>query len=154
MELKPCHRRPLRPDQIGPRVMELSKYLRKTFNAAVAEQGLFSGQQDVLLLLSREPGMTLAQLSRALGVASATASVSVKRMEKAGFIEKRADEHDARIMRLYLTPAADDAPKKIHQKMDALESVLTAGMSREQVLELARLLEQALQNVSRENVSD
>ncbi len=154
MELKPCHRRPLRPDQIGPRVMELSKYLRKTFNAAVAEQGLFSGQQDVLLLLSREPGMTLAQLSRALGVASATASVSVKRMEKAGFIEKRADEHDARIMRLYLTPEADDAPKKIHQKMDALESVLTAGMSREQVLELARLLEQALQNVSRENVSD
>ena len=154
MELKPCHRRSLRPDQIGPRVMELSKYLRKTFNAAVAEQGLFSGQQDVLLLLSREPGMTLAQLSRALGVASATASVSVKRMEKAGFIEKRADEHDARIMRLYLTPTAEDAPKKIHQKMDALESVLTAGMSREQVLELARLLEQALQNVSLESVSD
>ena len=28
MELKPCHRRPLRPDEIGPRVMELSKYLR------------------------------------------------------------------------------------------------------------------------------
>ena len=42
MELKPCHRRPLRPDEIGPRVMELSKYLRKNFNAAVAEQGLFS----------------------------------------------------------------------------------------------------------------
>ena len=39
MELKPCHRRPLRPDEIGPRVMELSKYLRKNFNAAVAEQG-------------------------------------------------------------------------------------------------------------------
>ena len=36
MELKTCHRRPLRPDEIGPRVMELSKYLRKNFNAAVA----------------------------------------------------------------------------------------------------------------------
>lgn len=67
MELKPCHRRPLRPDEIGPRVMELSKYLRKNFNAAVAEQGLFSGQQDILLLLIRQPGMTLGQLSRALG---------------------------------------------------------------------------------------
>ena len=87
MELKPCHRRPLRPDEIGPRVMELSKYLRKNFNAAVAEQGLFSGQQDILLLLIRQPGMTLGQLSRALGVASATASVSVKRMEKADLLK-------------------------------------------------------------------
>lgn len=137
MELKSCHRRPLRPDEIGPRVMELSKYLRKNFNAAVAEQGLFSGQQDILLLLIRQPGMTLGQLSRALGVASATASVSVKRMEKAGFIEKRVDEKDA--------------PKKIHQKMNAMEQVLTAGMSQEQVLTLAGLLERALQNVGKEN---
>lgn len=147
MELKPCHRRPLRPDEIGPRVMELSKYLRKNFNAAVAEQGLFSGQQDILLLLIRQPGMTLGQLSRALGVASATASVSVKRMEKAGFIEKR----DARIVRLYPTSVAEDAPKKIHQKMNAMEQVLTAGMSQEQVLTLAGLLERALQNVGKEN---
>lgn len=154
MELKPCHRRPLQPDQIGPRVMELSKYLRKNFNAAVAEQGLFSGQQDILLLLNHEPGMTLGQLSRALGVASATASVSVKRMEKAGFIEKRVDENDARIVRLYPTPRAEDAPKKIHQKMDYLEQVLTAGMTREQVLTLAALLEQALQNVGKENQQD
>ena len=147
MELKPCHRRPLRPDEIGPRVMELSK----NFNAAVAEQGLFSGQQDILLLLIRQPGMTLGQLSRALGVASATASVSVKRMEKAGFIEKRVDEKDARIVRLYPTPVAEDAPKKIHQKMNAMEQVLTAGMSQEQVLTLAGLLERALQNVGKEN---
>lgn len=151
MELKSCHRRPLRPDEIGPRVMELSKYLRKSFNAAVAEQGLFSGQQDILLLLIRQPGMTLGQLSRALGVASATASVSVKRMEKAGFIEKRVDEKDARIVRLYPTSVAEDAPKKIHQKMNAMEQVLTAGMSQEQVLTLAGLLERALQNVGKEN---
>ena len=55
MELKSCHRRPLRPDEIGPRVMELSKYLRKNFNAAVAEQGLFSGQQDIFCLLYTSP---------------------------------------------------------------------------------------------------
>lgn len=150
MEHKSCHRPPLRPEQIGPRVMELSKYLRKNFNAAVAEQGLFFGQQDILLLLIHQPGMTLGQLSRALGVASATASVSVKRMEKAGFIEKRADRADARVIRLYPTPLAENAPKKIYQKMDALEGVLTAGMSESQVLTLAQLLEQALNNVGQE----
>ena len=104
-----------------------------------------------MLLLIRQPGMTLGQLSRALGVASATASVSVKRMEKAGFIEKRVDEKDARIVRLYPTSVAEDAPKKIHQKMNAMEQVLTAGMSQEQVLTLAGLLERALQNVGKEN---
>ena len=61
MELKPCHRRPLRPDEIGPRVMELSKYLRKNFNAAVAEQGLFSGQH-----LKLRPFHRLFRRSRAV----------------------------------------------------------------------------------------
>ena len=42
-------------------------------------------------------------------------------------------------------------PKKIHQKMNAMEQVLTAGMSQEQVLTLAGLLERALQNVGKEN---
>ena len=145
------HKDPPPEGIIGPRVNYLSRLVRRRFNEVIAEEGLFSGQQDILLLLIRQPGMTLGQLSRALGVASATASVSVKRMEKAGFIEKRVDEKDARIVRLYPTSAAEDAPKKIHQKMNAMEQVLTAGMSQEQVLTLAGLLERALQNVGKEN---
>ena len=35
--------------------------------------------------------------------------------------------------------------------MNAMEQVLTAGMSEEQVLTLAGLLERALQNVGKEN---
>lgn len=115
MELKPCHRRPLRPDEIGPRVMELSKYLRKNFNAAVAEQGLFSGQQDILLLLIRQPGMTLGQLSRALGWPALPPPCLSSAWKRPGLL-KAGGRKDARIVQLYPTSVAEDAPKKIHQK--------------------------------------
>ena len=58
------------------------------FNEAVIEQGLFSGQQDILFNIVENEGITLGALAHKLRVATATASVSVKRMEKAGFIVK------------------------------------------------------------------
>ena len=68
------------------------------------------------------------------GIPAATISVSVKRMEKAGFIIKKADENDARISRLYPTEKARALPENIRYKMNALEETLCAGMSGKDVL--------------------
>ena len=134
-------------EEIGPRVMCLSRHIRRALNEAVAEQGLFSGQHDIIILLTESPGITLRELSNRLGVSGATASVSVKRMEKSGFITKKPDDKDARIIRLYPTEKAKNAPANIKRKMQELEDVLKANMTQEQALELSDLLEIAIQNM-------
>lgn len=133
---------------IGPRIMCLSKLLRQSFNEIAAEQGLFSGQQDIVLALVENEGITLSELAKLLDVSSATASVSIKRMEKAGFIIKKADQNDARITRLYPTEKAKQAPENIKNKMDSLESILKKNMTEEQTQQLSDLLELAIQNLS------
>ena len=135
---------------IGPRVVHLSKQIRKVFNEAVIEQGLFSGQQDILFNIVENEGITLGALAHKLRVATATASVSVKRMEKAGFIVKKEDESDARIIRLYPTQKAKEAPEKIKEHMDSLESVISRNMTNEQVYELSKLLDLAINNMEKE----
>lgn len=132
---------------IAPRVMCLSKLLRQSFNETVAEQGLFSGQQDIVLALVENEGITLSELAKLLDVSSATASVSIKRMEKAGFIIKKADKKDARITRLYPTEKAKQAPENIKNKMDSLESILKKNMTEKQAQQLSDLLELAIQNL-------
>lgn len=135
---------------IGPRINYLSRLMRKAFNEAASEEGLFSGQTDILFFINKNEGCTLGELSKELGVAVATASVSVKRMEKAGFILKKADEKDARLTRLYPTDRAKQAPENIRKKMDSLDEVIKKGMSAEEAEMLSMLLEKAIYNLKKE----
>lgn len=137
---------------IGPRVMCLSKMLKKVFNEALAEQGLFSGQQDILFALAHQEGLTIGDLASVLDVAPATASISVKRMEKAGFVTKKPDKNDARVTRLYLTEKGKSAPENVRIKMDSLESIFKNGMSREEIDMISDLLDRATENFIKEEI--
>ncbi|MFR5875585.1 MAG: MarR family winged helix-turn-helix transcriptional regulator [Eubacterium sp.] len=132
---------------IGPRVTRISRILRRRFNKVSNEEGLFSGQQHIILLLKHNRGLTVGQLAERLGVAPATVSVSIKRMEKAGFVEKTADENDARITKLYLTEKGEAAPDHIKEKMDSQEKYITNGMSKEEVRLFSDLLDKAINNL-------
>lgn len=129
---------------IGPRIMCLSRLMRRKFNEAAAEQGLFSGQQDIIFFLVENEGITLSKLAEKLEVSAATASVSVKRMEKAGFIIKKPDEKDARITRLYPTEKAKKAPDNIRKRMDELEATLNKDLTQSESEALTDMLDKAI----------
>ena len=116
-------------------------------NEAVAEQGLFSGQEDIILTLVINEGLTLSELSKILDVSNATASVSVKRMEKSGFIIKKPDKNDARITRLYPTEKAKATTDKIKSHMDQMEKRIKTNMTETEAEQLSVLLESAIQNL-------
>ena len=95
-------------------------------------------------------GITSSKLASSCGVSLPTMSVSIKRMEKAGFILKKPDEKDARIMHLYPTNKAKAVPKNIKAKMDELEAVITKGMDRDTALKFAHYLQTAIDNLLEE----
>ncbi len=134
--------------EIGPRVTHFSRLLRCRFNEIAGEEGLFAGQQHIILLLKHNPGLTVGQLADALDITAATASVSIKRMEKAGFVEKRADDNDARIIRLYLTQKGDSTPDRIKERLDHQEQFITKGFTEQEVNLLSDLLDRAIQNLT------
>ncbi len=138
------HNVPPPKGMIGPRIMCLSRLMRRKFNEAAAEQGLFSGQQDIIFLLVENEGITLSKLAEKLEVSAATASVSVKRMEKAGFIVKKQDKNDARITRLYPTEKAKKAPDNIKKRMDELEAEISKSLTKNESEQLSDMLDQAI----------
>lgn len=136
---------------LGPRINRASKMIRRRFNEAVNEEGLFSGQQHIILLLKHNEGLTVGQIAEAIGVATATASVSVKRMEKAGFLVRRSDECDARITKLYLTEKGYYATEHIKEKMDALEQIMAKGLTEEEKLLLSDLMDRIIDNFNEQD---
>lgn len=52
------HKDPPPEGIIGPRVNYLSRLVRRRFNEVIAEEGLFSGQQDILFAIVDNEGVT------------------------------------------------------------------------------------------------
>ena len=111
---------------VGPRVSFLSRLIRCRFNEVIAQEGLYSGQQDIIFALIENEGITSSKLASSCGVSLPTMSVSIKRMEKAGFILKKPD------------------------KMDELEAVITKGMDKDTALKFAHYLQTAIDNLLEE----
>ena len=62
------------------------------------------GQAGCLLALSHHDGMSPSELADVLHVSRPTVTTMLQRMETAGAIERRTDEHDQRVTRVHLTP--------------------------------------------------
>ena len=71
-----------------------------------APLGMFAGQMPLLLYVGRHPGCTQRDIAEALGVSTPSVATSIKRMQKAGMLEKLADEADMRCNKISLTAKA------------------------------------------------
>lgn len=146
-----CNKRPLPPPpprgSIGARIGFISRKSKNYFNQVVSEEGLFAGQHHIIMMLERVGCATVSQIAEEMRTTSATASVSIKRLEKAGFVEKRSSDSDARITKIYLTDKALAVTQRIKAKMDEAEESLTQGLTQEEKYLLSDLLDKVVNNI-------
>ncbi len=111
--------------------------------------GMYSGHPRVLFHLRRSPGMTQRELAKTLGVAAATLSVSIRRMEAAGLVERKSDTTDLRIQRLYLTEQGEAIDDRCAKGRDFLIDALFTDFSDDDMAALDRLLTRMTDNLER-----
>ena len=78
--------------------------LMRTYNACMqktlSKYGLYPGQPQVLFAINRLGAPTQIELASQLGVTKASAGVSLRRLEAAGFVKRVRDKLDTRCVRL------------------------------------------------------
>lgn len=140
-------------DESTPLPHRVFHALRKLFGAQkqlmmrrLAEQNAHPGQSFMLWVLCKHEGASQRDLAEALGIAAPTVTVMLKKMERAGLVERRPDENDHRCLRVYLT----DAGRELHGRLGEVhEQVIgeTIGvLSEADQQELERLLLMVLDN--------
>jgi len=90
---------------------------------------MYRGQPYVLKVLWEEEGLTHSELARRLHVQPATVTNIITRMEKAGFVERRSDEKDQRVSRVYLTDKGREIQGQVKQIWREFEAQVFAGFS-------------------------
>jgi MarR family transcriptional regulator, organic hydroperoxide resistance regulator len=106
-----------------------SKAFRSVTAAAMHALGLHPGQHLLLICLADEDGQTPGEIAAAIRVSGPTVVKMTSRMESAGLVLRRRDEHDHRLARVYLTPAGRELIVPVRAKLAEIEARLTAGFS-------------------------
>jgi DNA-binding MarR family transcriptional regulator len=113
---------------------------RQLMVATLAERDTHPGQAICLRLLSANDGITQRDLAEALRLSRPTVSKMLQAMEKAGAIERRPDQADQRLTRVYLTAAGRELETGLSAVSAATINETIGTLSEADRSELERLL--------------
>jgi DNA-binding MarR family transcriptional regulator len=120
------------PESSGFLLAQVCRLHHSRARTLLEEFGLFRGQPPLLCALWEEEGRTHSELAEHLHVQPATITKMIKRMERAGFVERRQDMQDQRVSRVYLTTAGQNVRDAVEGVLRKLEEQTFAGFSSEE----------------------
>jgi len=115
-------------DSIAFLLSDVSRLLRRRFDARARSLGVSRAQWRVLFALSRNEGINQTGLAEWLEVETITLCRMVDRLAEAGLVERRADPADRRAWRLYLTDQAQPLLARLTALGDAVVAEAVAGV--------------------------
>jgi DNA-binding MarR family transcriptional regulator len=136
-------------ETLGHLIARTCRLYRVRVHTLLEEIGLHRGQQFVLCALWEQEGITHSELAEWLHVQPATVTNMLQRMEKAGFVERRHDDEDQRVSRVYLTDAGRNIRQAVEDVWSEIEAQTFAGFSAQERASLRRLLLRVQENLMR-----
>ncbi len=124
------------------------RFMGKCFGQ-MQELGIYPGQIPVLGLLAYKDGLSQREIAEHLRIKPPTVNVTVQRLEKAGFLFRKADEKDQRVSRIYLTEKGKQAKERGMKRVEENEKILFDGFSDAELCLLRRFLEQITANIDK-----
>lgn len=126
--------------RFGFLIHDVSRLRRIVVDRSLKPLGITRSQWWVLAFLSRRDGMTQTALAADLDLTKVAIGGLIDRMETGGFVERRADERDARARRVYLTRAGKQLVATIRDNVDAVETDILSSVSESELDAAARAL--------------
>lgn len=125
---------------IGFLISDAARMMRTVFDRRVRKLGLTRAQWLVLARLRRRPGASQSELAEMMEVEKASAGRMVDRLERKGWVVRRADPVDRRINRLYLTSDAEKISKRLWVVAEQTVNDAVSDLSANQSEQLSALL--------------
>jgi len=126
---------------------KISFQMRRDYNESLRELNLYVGQDNLLSRLWLGDGVTQMQLCEHLKCEPPTVTNMVKSLEHNGFIYRKRDEKDARVMRIYLTDKGKELEKPVEFKWKQQQEKLLYSILPEERLLLRELMKRMERNL-------
>lgn len=105
----------------------------------------------LLRTIVQEPGITVSELARRTGSVKSHVSTTVEQLVRLGYVTKRPDPSDQRLLRIETTQAALDLKAEMEAKAHALWSEILAEVGETEIEEMSRSLRTLLTALEKAN---
>jgi DNA-binding MarR family transcriptional regulator len=133
----------------GSRLADVSRLMRRSFDARARGIGVTRPQWQVLSALRRHEGINQGRLADLLDVEPITVCRMVDRLQEADLVERRTDPADRRSWRLFLTAKARAMLGQLRPLADELLEQAFDGVGDADRTQLMATLDRIHQNLSR-----
>ncbi|WP_319437392.1 MarR family winged helix-turn-helix transcriptional regulator [Mycobacterium sp. RTGN5] len=119
-------------------ILGVGRELRMALSADVIH--LTAQEAHVMRHIDHHPGVTPSDVARATGLQRSNLSTALRTLERRGFVERRADPHDARGVNLFPTDLAADNLTRLRRQW-ASQMTRAVGDDRQAIAAAKALLE-------------
>lgn len=128
----------------------IARSLDSIANIEFKDLNLTKGQYLYVVRIYENPGMIQEELSDMIKVDKTTISHALKKLENNGFIEKKSDEKNRKIKRLYITKKGEEVYRTIINENNYSNDIALQGLSEEEGEILSKLLTKVRKNVEKD----
>ncbi|AIW40007.1 MULTISPECIES: MarR family winged helix-turn-helix transcriptional regulator [Paenibacillus] len=125
----------------------IARALDSISNIEFKEYDLTKGQYLYLVRICENPGIIQEKLAEMIKVDRTTASRAIKKLVINGFIEKKEDNHNQKIKKLYPTDKGNNVYPFIKRENDYSNNVALEGFSEREVETIFNLLQRVRENI-------
>lgn len=127
---------------------------RYRISTALSGLNIYRGQPELLDYLVENGDCSQREIANHFGISPASVATSVKRMCKAGFIERTEDENDRRINRLRITDKGLEALNLSREKCREIDEIMFGNFTEKELDDFNGMIEKITENLSYGNVSE
>lgn len=117
-----------------------SSRIRRDYSEMLRELNLYVGQDNFLYHLWSADGATQMELCEHLNCEPPTVTNMVKSLEQNGFVYRRKDDKDGRVMRIYLTQEGRALEQPVEKLWRNHQDKILKSISEEERLSLREIL--------------
>lgn len=128
----------------------IARALDSISNIEFKEYDLTKGQYLYLVRICENPGIIQEKLAEMIKVDRTTAARAIKKLEINGFIEKKDDEYNKKIKKLFPTEKGESVFPIIKRENDHSNRVALAGFSEKEAETISHLLQRVRKNIEKD----
>ncbi len=131
------------------RYMRIMKLYRYILDERLKETGVYRSQHQILMMLSDHSNVSQKEIAERLYVSTATIAVSVKKLEKGGYITRAVDQEDNRMNKLCLTEKGRHTVKHSREFFHNVEERMFRDFTKEEMEAMGQYLDRVYDNLSK-----
>lgn len=145
-----CHGQLRSPEhELIQKYISITRMHRGTIERRLSVTGVYRSQHQILMYVADNPSVSQTELARMYGVSGATVAVSLKKLEKGGYIVREADEKDSRLNHISITERGKKVVEDSVKIFRNTELCMFQGFTEQDMKKMGEFLDRIHENLKR-----